>query len=122
MPLRIVVDVRRVRDFGIGTYIRGLLHALGATDQSNESTFAGTLTDNFLATALGNRPGCANAVAAEGGAPIASGTAWSAIFPNNQVPTQCFDPTAAALMGRYVPLPNNGFNTYQSVVNQSEKG
>ena len=36
MPLRIVVDVRRVRDFGIGTYIRGLLHALGATDQSNE--------------------------------------------------------------------------------------
>jgi glycosyltransferase involved in cell wall biosynthesis len=36
MPLRIVVDVRRVRDFGIGTYIRGLLHALGAIDQSNE--------------------------------------------------------------------------------------
>src|ERR1039458_7437838 len=36
MPLRIVVDVRRVRDFGIGTYIRGLLHALAAIDQSNE--------------------------------------------------------------------------------------
>lgn len=36
MPLRIVVDVRRVRDFGIGTYIRGLLHALGAIDRSNE--------------------------------------------------------------------------------------
>ena len=36
MPLRIVVDVRRVRDFGIGTYIRGLLHALGAIDQSND--------------------------------------------------------------------------------------
>jgi len=36
MPQRIVVDVRRVRDFGIGTYIRGLLHALAAIDQSNE--------------------------------------------------------------------------------------
>jgi glycosyltransferase involved in cell wall biosynthesis len=36
MPLRIVFDVRRVRDFGIGTYIHGLLHALAAIDQSNE--------------------------------------------------------------------------------------
>jgi glycosyltransferase involved in cell wall biosynthesis len=36
MPLRIVVDVRRVQDFGIGTYIRGLLQALGAIDRSNE--------------------------------------------------------------------------------------
>ena len=36
MALRIAVDVRRVRDFGIGTYIHGLLHALGAIDQDNE--------------------------------------------------------------------------------------
>jgi glycosyltransferase involved in cell wall biosynthesis len=36
MPLRIVLDVRRVRDFGIGTYIRGLLHALAAIDPSDE--------------------------------------------------------------------------------------
>jgi glycosyltransferase involved in cell wall biosynthesis len=36
MPLRIVADVRRVRDFGIGTYIRGLLHALAAIDQSDD--------------------------------------------------------------------------------------
>jgi glycosyltransferase involved in cell wall biosynthesis len=36
MPLRIVCDVRRVRDFGIGTYIHGLLHALAAIDRSNE--------------------------------------------------------------------------------------
>ncbi len=38
MPLRIVVDVRRVRDFGIGTYIRSLLHALASIDQSNDYT------------------------------------------------------------------------------------
>src|SRR5580698_9964990 len=36
MHLRIVFDVRRARDFGIGTYIHGLLHALAAIDQSNE--------------------------------------------------------------------------------------
>jgi glycosyltransferase involved in cell wall biosynthesis len=36
MPLRIVMDVRHVRDFGIGTYIHGLLHALAGIDQSNE--------------------------------------------------------------------------------------
>src|SRR5579871_1869235 len=36
MPLRIVADVRRVRDFGIGTYINGLLDALAAIDTANE--------------------------------------------------------------------------------------
>jgi glycosyltransferase involved in cell wall biosynthesis len=60
MPLRIVFDVRRARDFGIGTYIHGLLHALAAIDQSNEyvlvalpedkSTLAG-LPPNFKTTA-----------------------------------------------------------------------
>lgn len=38
MGLRIAIDARRVRDFGIGTYIHGLLHALGAIDQANEYT------------------------------------------------------------------------------------
>jgi glycosyltransferase involved in cell wall biosynthesis len=60
MPLRIVFDARRARDFGIGTYIHGLLHALAAIDQSNEyvlvalpedqSTLAG-LPPNFKTTA-----------------------------------------------------------------------
>ncbi|MGA3041785.1 MAG: glycosyltransferase family 1 protein [Bryobacteraceae bacterium] len=36
MPLRIVADVRRVRDFGIGTYIHSLLHALAAIDRTND--------------------------------------------------------------------------------------
>jgi len=59
MPLRIVLDVRRVRDFGIGTYIRSLLHALAAIDQSDQyvlvalpedvRTFSG-LPPNFQTT------------------------------------------------------------------------
>lgn len=35
MPLRIVIDARRIRDFGIGTYTRSLLHALGGIDTEN---------------------------------------------------------------------------------------
>src|SRR5579875_2584087 len=38
MPLHIVIDARRVRDFGIGTYIRSLVHALGAIDRVNRYT------------------------------------------------------------------------------------
>jgi glycosyltransferase involved in cell wall biosynthesis len=35
MPLRIVIDARHIRDFGIGTYIRNLIHALARQDSVN---------------------------------------------------------------------------------------
>jgi glycosyltransferase involved in cell wall biosynthesis len=35
-PLRIVIDVRHIKDFGIGTYIRNLVKALGDLDQHNK--------------------------------------------------------------------------------------
>jgi glycosyltransferase involved in cell wall biosynthesis len=38
MALHIVADVRRVRDFGIGTYIRSLVHALACLDQEDRFT------------------------------------------------------------------------------------
>ena len=34
--MRIAIDVRRILDFGVGTYIRNLLNALGAADKENE--------------------------------------------------------------------------------------
>ena len=37
MP-HIVIDARRIRDFGIGTYIRNLVHALGAGRPRNRYT------------------------------------------------------------------------------------
>ena len=59
MPLRIVVDARRVSDFGIGTYIRNLVYSLAKIDTSNFYTlitsapavpeFAG-LPSNFSTT------------------------------------------------------------------------
>ncbi len=36
MPLKIAIDARRVRDFGIGTYIRNLVQGLAAIDRSNQ--------------------------------------------------------------------------------------
>jgi glycosyltransferase involved in cell wall biosynthesis len=38
MPLHIVIDARRIRDFGIGTYIRSLILALGGIDRTNRYT------------------------------------------------------------------------------------
>lgn len=87
-------------------------------DFSAFPAFTGTLTDANVANILNDqtkRPGCAAAVAAGGGAPIAAGTAYSAIFPNNMIPTQCFDPTAYDLMNQFVPQPNIGTNQFQSV-------
>jgi glycosyltransferase involved in cell wall biosynthesis len=55
-PLRIVLDVRHIKDFGIGTYIRNLVKALGNLDTENRYLLAtndpeirdfGTLPPNF---------------------------------------------------------------------------
>jgi len=56
MALGIVIDGRRVRDFGIGTYIRSLIHALSRIDTANHYTVVtgpgearvwGPLPENF---------------------------------------------------------------------------
>ncbi len=38
MPRHIVIDVRRLGDFGIGTYIRNLVRALARLDHESEYT------------------------------------------------------------------------------------
>ena len=38
MSSHIAIDARRIRDFGIGTYIRSLVHALGSIDHRNRYT------------------------------------------------------------------------------------
>src|SRR5437879_12366255 len=73
--------------------------------------------DDAVATTLNSRPGCAGAVAANGGTAIAAGTPYASIFPGNIIPSQCFDPTAADLLGALVPLPNVGAQTFLSSPN-----
>jgi glycosyltransferase involved in cell wall biosynthesis len=45
---KIVIDVRRVRDFGIGTYIRNLAHALSDLDKVNRYVLVGFKQDRAL--------------------------------------------------------------------------
>lgn len=45
MPLHIVIDARRVRDFGIGTYIRNITRALSALDGENQYTLVANPSD-----------------------------------------------------------------------------
>jgi hypothetical protein len=80
-------------------------------DFSNGPAFSGTLSSEAVAQALQNRTGCAATVSANGGAPIAAGTTYAAIFPGNVIPAQCFDPTAANLLQQFVPLSNTGLFT-----------
>lgn len=45
MPLRIVIDVRHINDFGIGTYVRNLIQALAQIDPENRYVLT-TARDN----------------------------------------------------------------------------
>ncbi|HEY1338576.1 MAG TPA: glycosyltransferase family 1 protein, partial [Bryobacteraceae bacterium] len=54
MPLHIVIDARRIRDFGIGTHIRSLVHALGSVDQEDRYTIVSGPGD---VRTLGGLPG-----------------------------------------------------------------
>ena len=52
MSSHIVIDARRIRDFGIGTYIRSLVHALAGIDHNNRYTLVGRPDDMRTLTGL----------------------------------------------------------------------
>jgi len=94
--------------------------------------FAGVLNDATVANVLNNRCGSGNATgsvltpggqtalnAAVGGTP----QPYALIFPDGQVPTQCFDPVAAAVAKNYVPGATNTANgTYQVAPISRDRG
>lgn len=45
MPIRIVIDARRIRDFGIGTYIRNLVRGLSHVDSADQFTLISDAPD-----------------------------------------------------------------------------
>ena len=88
-----------------------------------------TLNSAALAGILQNR--CGSAIAGAHGAPPTVGTPWTAIFPNSQIPTACFDPVAMSLMNQFVPCPNadptctnfaNTSNLFQTIPNDRQHG
>ena len=126
--------IKKDRTFFFGSYeerriVQGISSDLVTVPTAGERTgdfsagtpFAGTLSTDYTAGVLNARPGCAGAVAAAGGAPIASGTAYSSIFPNNKIPTPCFDQTAFDLLNQFVPAANRGDSQYQSVPGQRDR-
>src|SRR5579885_297936 len=52
--MRIVIDVRRLRDYGIGTYIRSLIQALAAADHENDYVLAALAEDSRMLAELPN--------------------------------------------------------------------
>src|ERR1700676_2537392 len=91
-------------------------------DFSSGSTFSGTLSSPTVASVLNGRPGCATAVAAAGGS-LTVGTAYSAVFPNNQIPTACFDPVAVSLMNqKYVPGAGGSASSIITVPSNRDRG
>lgn len=115
------MEERQIRQGISSDVVRVPSAAERAGDFSAGSPFAGVLSDDYLASVLNQRPGCAGAVAAEGGTAIAANTPWAAIFPNNRIPTRCFDATALDLMQQFVPLPNAGGNLLQTVPVASQR-
>ena len=86
-----------------------------AGDFSTQTPFSGVLTDQNVADTLNARTGCAGAVTAAGGAPIAAGTNFADIFAGNVIPTECMDPTSVDLMNQFVPGANRPDGTFQTV-------
>ena len=87
--------------------------------------FSGNLTDATVASILQNRPGCANAISAQGGmvpdpVAVAQGNAapWNQVFPGNVIPTNCFDPVAANIVNNYVPYPNVAGDEFEGAPDQ----
>jgi hypothetical protein len=85
------------------------------------SPFSGTLADNTVASILQNR--CGTAITSAGGAAPSVGAAYSAIFPNNQIPTQCFDPVALNLFQQFVqPSDPTGTGSAVTSPDKHERG
>jgi Carboxypeptidase regulatory-like domain len=96
-----------------------------AGDFSGQAPFAGTLTTPTVANVLQTR--CGTALGAPANAElsniIAGGTPtpqnYNILFPNNMIPTQCFDPLSTALLS-YVHPTSDG--VFQAAPNEIDNG
>src|SRR6266852_5979874 len=83
----------------------------GDFSEGGNGQFQGSLTSDAVAATLNSR--CGLGIAPPSTTP--GGVPWASIFPNQQIPTKCFDPTAADLFAKYVPPPNVGDSFFQGV-------
>src|ERR1700704_1669959 len=78
----------------------------------------GGVTDDLVAQVLNARAGCGVNIPMPSGTPTGQ-VLYSQIFPGDQIPTNCFDPAANAILQRYVPLPNSGSNLFRAIPNDN---
>ncbi len=86
---------------------------LAATDP-NFVPFGGSVGTPAFAAILNARPNCLTGAAV--------GDSYQSLFPDNKVPTGCFDPVAASILSQYVPLPNIDSTHFQSIPNDHQHG
>jgi hypothetical protein len=102
-------------------------------DFSNGPAFSGALSTSTVASVLQARCGSGSALPANQQLPaasqalvasVASGgppVPYASIFPNNQIPTGCFDPVAVSLL-QYVPGAGGASSEFTTVPNRRDRG
>ena len=84
----------------------------GDFSEGGNGQFQGSLSSDAFAATLNSR--CGLTIPTPSLQPNGS-VPWATIFPNQQIPTNCFDPTAVDLFKQYVPAPNVGDSFFQGV-------
>jgi Carboxypeptidase regulatory-like domain len=135
--------IRKDKTFFFGSYegrriVKGIVSQLvtvptGAQlngDFSAGSTFSGSVADGTVAHILQNRCGSSlNAAANTQLSQLINGTLpagqttvpYTTVFPNNQIPTGCFDPVAKSLL-QYVPGAGGSASQVLTVPNNRDRG
>jgi hypothetical protein len=92
------------------------------SDAQQGTPFAGTLTNaSILKDRSGEGTTCQKANTAIGGGPIGNNKTYASIFPNNQIPLACMDPTAVDLL-QFVPTPPGDGSLITTVPTRSIRG
>jgi len=84
----------------------------GDFSEGGNGQFQGSLSSDAFAATLNAR--CGLTIPTPSLQPNGS-VPWATIFPNQQISTNCFDPTAADLFKQFVPAPNVGDSFFQGV-------
>ena len=79
--MRIGIDARKLHDFGIGTYIRNLLHELATIDRNTEYVLLTRPQDTAVAALLGEN---FRAVAADHARALLAGKTWEPLATSTQ--------------------------------------
>ncbi len=118
---------RRVRQGVSGELVPVPNSSERSGDFSSESTFAGGISDPFVAQALDGRPNCDSALGLPAGgifnlytstnSSSSSPLPWGGtggVFPSNTIPSACMDPVSVDIL-RFVPSANLSSGNYQAV-------